>query len=99
MMFVSISFILNLLFNRANISCEISQVYNLKGFPITILFNDYAKILDSIRNKPYHTINPDEACLFVPSLDTLDRDELSPAYVQNLQSKFSRRSISYPRLP
>ena len=66
------------------------KVYTYPNDEHTPPNNDYAKILDSIRNKPYHTINPDEACLFVPSLDTLDRDELSPAYVQNLQSKFSR---------
>ena len=51
---------------------------------------NYAKILDRIRNAPYHTNDPEEACLFVPSVDTIDRDELSDKYVRNLQSKFSR---------
>ena len=51
---------------------------------------NYAKILDRIRNSHYHTTNPEEACLFVPSIDIIDRDELSEKYVPNLQSKISR---------
>ena len=45
------------------------------------LFED---ILTVIRSSPYYTSDPEEACLFVPSTDTLDRDKHSPDFVKNL---------------
>ena len=51
----------------------------------------YGKILDRIRNSHYHTNNPEDACLFVPPVDTMDRDELqTEGFVKNLQSRLSR---------
>ncbi|KAL4629834.1 exostosin-1b-like [Arapaima gigas] len=47
----------------------------------------YQKILSSIEGSRFYTSDPSQACLFVLSLDTLDRDQLSPQYVHNLKSK------------
>ncbi|XP_070533963.1 exostosin-1-like [Ptychodera flava] len=47
----------------------------------------YQKILSSIRESRYYTSDPKKACIFVPSIDTLDRDHLSPDYVKNVQNK------------
>ncbi len=44
----------------------------------------YQKILSVIRNSGYYTSDPTEACLFVPSLDTLDRDVHSKDYFKSL---------------
>ncbi|CAI8005614.1 Exostosin-1b [Geodia barretti] len=46
----------------------------------------YRKILRILRNSPYYTSDPDEACVLVPSWDTLDRDKLSDEYVMKLPS-------------
>ncbi|KAG9355390.1 hypothetical protein JZ751_000228 [Albula glossodonta] len=35
----------------------------------------------------FYTSDPGQACLFILSLDTLDRDQLSPQYVHNLKTK------------
>lgn len=49
---------------------------------------NYQKVLDILRSSPFYTTNPDEACLFILSLDTLNRDKLSDVgYVGNLPSR------------
>lgn len=58
---------------------------NQDKFPRSSLFD---KILKAIRSSPYVTSDPKEACLFVPSYDTLDRDVHSKDFVKNLP-KFS----------
>lgn len=52
-----------------------------EGVKMSPLFEE---VLNILRNSHYATSNPDEACLFVPSLDTLDRDKLSSDFVKNL---------------
>lgn len=47
----------------------------------------YQNILSSIEGSMFYTPDPGQACLFVLSLDTLDRDQLSPQYVHNLKAK------------
>ncbi|NXO74389.1 EXT1C protein, partial [Phainopepla nitens] len=47
----------------------------------------YGKILRSIERSRYHTPNPEEACLFVLSIDTLDRDHLSGQFVRDVDEK------------
>ncbi|XP_024154356.1 exostosin-1b [Oryzias melastigma] len=47
----------------------------------------YQNILSSIEGSRFYTADPGQACLFVLSLDTLDRDQLSPQYVHNLKTK------------
>lgn len=44
----------------------------------------YSKILREIRSSRYFTSDPEKACLFVPSIDTLDRDKLSMDFTNNL---------------
>lgn len=47
----------------------------------------YQKILEVVTESRYYTGNPEKACLFILSIDTLDRDPLSPDYIRNVQSK------------
>lgn len=47
----------------------------------------YQNILAAIEGSRFYTSDPSQACLFVLSLDTLDRDQLLPQYVHNLRSK------------
>jgi len=47
----------------------------------------YAEVLRALRSSPYYTEDPERACLFVLSIDTLDRDRLSNEYVPNIQSQ------------
>nr|XP_009488590.1 PREDICTED: exostosin-1c-like [Pelecanus crispus] len=51
------------------------------------LSESYGKILASIERSRYYTPNPEEACLFILSIDTLDRDHLSGQYVHNVDEK------------
>ncbi|NXE73732.1 EXT1C protein, partial [Cochlearius cochlearius] len=51
------------------------------------LSESYGKILASIERSRYYTPNPEEACLFILSIDTLDRDHLSRQYVRNVDEK------------
>ena len=44
----------------------------------------FEKILKVIKNSRYYTTNPEEACLFVPSYDTLDRDKHSKDYLKKM---------------
>jgi len=50
----------------------------------------YQKLISVITESRYYTSNPDEACLFILSLDTLDRDSLSPDYVRNMPARLQR---------
>lgn len=50
----------------------------------------YAKILASIKQSEFYTANFSQACLFVLSFDTLDRDPLSANYVKNLDRAIQR---------
>ncbi|XP_060798959.1 exostosin-1b isoform X2 [Neoarius graeffei] len=47
----------------------------------------YQNILATIEASRFYTSDPSQACVFVLSLDTLDRDQLSPHYVHNLRAK------------
>ncbi|XP_068773724.1 exostosin-like 1 isoform X2 [Struthio camelus] len=55
-----------------------------RGDPVS---DTYLKILTSIEKSRYYTPNPEEACLFVLNIDTLDRDHLSAQYVHNINEK------------
>lgn len=47
----------------------------------------YEQILSVIRASRYYTDDPNTACIFILSLDTLDRDVLSPNYVRGMQQR------------
>ncbi|XP_052326535.1 exostosin-1b [Oncorhynchus keta] len=47
----------------------------------------YQNILSIVEGSRFYTTDPGQACLFILSLDTLDRDSLSPQYVHNLKTK------------
>jgi len=49
----------------------------------------YRKILNVIMESRYYTPDASQACLFILSLDTLDRDSLSADYIRGMQSRLS----------
>ncbi|KAH9489394.1 Exostosin-1 [Bulinus truncatus] len=53
----------------------------------------YAKILSVLEKSRYLTANPLEACVFVPTIDTLDQDVLSKDYVPDVDKKL--QSLPY----
>ncbi|NWR47176.1 EXT1C protein, partial [Regulus satrapa] len=55
-----------------------------RGQPVS---ETYGKILSSIERSRYHTAKPEEACLFILGIDTLDRDHLSGHYVRDVDQK------------
>lgn len=52
--------------------------------------SNYQKIVTAITESRYYTTDPEEACLFVLGIDTLDRDTLSEDYVRNVPPRLSR---------
>jgi len=46
------------------------------GNSVTSISIEFFKILKTIVNSPYYTPNPDEACILVPSIDTLNQNRL-----------------------
>lgn len=53
----------------------------------------YQKILDVVAESRYFTADPNEACLFITAIDTLDRDRRSEDYVSNVPLKL--KSLKY----
>jgi len=49
--------------------------------------SSYVKIINAVIDSRFYTSNPLEACMFVLSLDTLDRDPLSQDFVRNMQAR------------
>ncbi|MGH0131018.1 UNVERIFIED_CONTAM: hypothetical protein FKN15_022213 [Acipenser sinensis] len=47
----------------------------------------YQKILTTIKDSRLYTSDPSQACMFVLSIDTLDRDQLSVQYVHSVKVK------------
>ena len=50
--------------------------------------SSYNKIISAIKDSRFYTSDPNQACAFVLSLDTLDRDPLSGDYIRNIQSRW-----------
>ncbi|KRT81092.1 hypothetical protein AMK59_5573 [Oryctes borbonicus] len=58
------------------------------GIPITeTISKEYFEILDTIVNSNYYTANPNEACLFIPSIDTLNQDRIRPQLIAKVLEK------------
>nr|CAD7428535.1 unnamed protein product [Timema monikensis] len=53
----------------------------------------YQKVINVIQESRFFTSDPSQACLFILSLDTLDRDPLSSDYVRNLPSHLEKFSL------
>uniref|UniRef100_A0A3Q1CBN4 Exostosin glycosyltransferase 1 n=1 Tax=Amphiprion ocellaris TaxID=80972 RepID=A0A3Q1CBN4_AMPOC len=76
-------------------SCFDFSVCQRTGFKVYVypqqkgdkISESYQNILATIEGSRFYTSDPGQACLFVLSLDTLDRDQLSPQYVHNLKTK------------
>lgn len=57
------------------------------GSPISRFSREFYIILDTIKHSKYYTSNPEQACLLVPSVDTLNQQKFSSKHVsQVLQS-------------
>lgn len=52
--------------------------------------SNYMKVLKSIQNSEYYTSDPSQACIFVLSLDTFDRDSLSKDFIRNMPPRIER---------
>lgn len=73
--------------NCFNLSkCDVNnfKIYLYQN-PVAIKSEIYKKIIQLFNQSKYLTHNPHEACLFITSLDTLDRDKISPNYIDNLE--------------
>uniref|UniRef100_A0A8C6T3A8 Exostosin glycosyltransferase 1b n=1 Tax=Neogobius melanostomus TaxID=47308 RepID=A0A8C6T3A8_9GOBI len=76
-------------------SCFDHSLCQKNGFKVYVypqqkgekISESYQNILASIESSRFYTSDPGQACLFILSLDTLDRDQLSPQYVHNLKTK------------
>ncbi|EYB98186.1 hypothetical protein Y032_0133g1754 [Ancylostoma ceylanicum] len=53
----------------------------------------YRKILTAIRQSRYFVSDPKEACLFVISVDTIDRDKISENYVRDVDRYISNLPV------
>ena len=50
--------------------------------------SSYVKIINAVIDSRFYTSNPLEACMFVLSLDTLDRDPLSQDFVRTVGREY-----------
>ncbi|XP_074656128.1 exostosin-1a-like [Tubulanus polymorphus] len=65
-----------------------SRGFKVYVYPIRQPISDsYMKVLNALRESRYYTSDPTDACVFVPSLDTIDRDVLSDDFVKHLDAK------------
>lgn len=61
-----------------------------KGIPIgTLLSKEFYLILKTITESEYFTPNPEEACIFVPSIDTLNQNRFRPKEVSQALSQLT----------
>lgn len=60
--------------------CRDFKVYVYPSEPTSNASPAFQRILSAIRDSPYFTADPSEACVLIPSIDTLDRDPLSFDY-------------------
>ncbi|EDO33761.1 predicted protein [Nematostella vectensis] len=69
------------------------RIYVYPVHPGAKLSTTYTNIIKVIKESRYYTEFPEEACLFITAIDTLDRDKLSADYVHNIYNKI--RQLPY----
>lgn len=86
-------------------NCQMSTCFNFKKcqndlkvyvYPtdkFVPISSTYEKILNRVISSTYYTSDPEEACLFILSIDTLDRDALSHDFVRNLGSRVNSLQV------
>nr|XP_045617389.1 exostosin-1-like isoform X2 [Procambarus clarkii] len=86
----------------ANKECRMETCFDFtlceKGFKVYVYpvddnaapSSNYMKVLNAIQDSNYYTSDPSQACIFVLSLDTLDRDTLSKDYIRNMPHRIQR---------
>nr|CAG4641480.1 EOG090X01LY [Eurycercus lamellatus] len=53
-----------------------------QGVPVTKkISQEFYSLLQTITNSPYYTLDPTEACLFIPSIDLLNQNRIRPKEV------------------
>ena len=63
----------------------IQQFYDENGADITPpMSREFETILQTIAESPYHSHDPDTACLFVPSIDLLNENLVNPRHVSQI---------------
>lgn len=72
---------------------DLIKVYVYPPDKFVPISTTYEKILNRVMSSPYYTNDPDEACLFILSIDTLDRDSLSHDFVRNLGSRLNNLEV------
>lgn len=86
--------------DNAEHNCTMKQCFDFsrcrgpRGFKVYVYPSEqglqrsklFEEILSIIRNSVYVTMDPEEACLLIPSIDTLDRDKHSDDFVDNIPS-------------
>lgn len=54
-----------------------------------VLSREFYEILEAISQSPYHTDNPEMACLYVPTLDTLNQNNVRTKELGKLYTLFN----------
>lgn len=84
---------------RATVRCTMETCFDrtkcLNGFKVYVypiqngekISPLFGKLLKVLRESRFYTDDPQKACLFIPSVDILDRDNLSEDYVHDMPSK------------
>lgn len=82
---------------QANTKCRMQTCFNFErcqhGFKVYVypvqdkISTQYSSVVTAFRESKYYTPIPEEACIFVLAIDTLDRDILSNAYVHSIREK------------
>ncbi|CAI4228628.1 unnamed protein product [Auanema sp. JU1783] len=73
-------------FNFTKCSNDSYKIHVLPNEDGQIISPAYSKILSALKQSTLHTEDPNEACIFVLSIDTTDRDRISENYIPDLDA-------------